>query len=159
MAQERSDVDSGLDPKKMAQYRCVINITWLSLMKHAMLVNKGQTKVKKTIESYFNSIDECQFAELSDCVMPDRIVAYGWVLGFIPAHKVLDVYVLSFVYSCFICGLKVVWCGILAFSMIYLILDWMRRVELWCNLSILLSGSWRSMFTSYASFGGSHKLG
>jgi len=40
MAQERSDVDSGLDPKKMAQYRCVINITWLPLMKHAMLVKK-----------------------------------------------------------------------------------------------------------------------
>ena len=41
MAQERSDVNSGLDPKKMAQYRCVINITWLPLMKHAMLVKKG----------------------------------------------------------------------------------------------------------------------
>ena len=26
--------------KKMAQYRCVINITWLPLMKHAMLVKK-----------------------------------------------------------------------------------------------------------------------
>ena len=30
----------GLDPKKMTQYRCVINITWLPLMKHAMLVKK-----------------------------------------------------------------------------------------------------------------------
>ena len=49
MAQERSDVDSGLDPKKMAQYRCVINITSLSLMKHAMLVKKGHAKVKMTI--------------------------------------------------------------------------------------------------------------
>ena len=47
MAQERSDVDSGLDPKIMAQYRCVINITWLPLMKHAMLIKKGQTKVKR----------------------------------------------------------------------------------------------------------------
>ena len=44
--------------KKMDQYRCVINITWLSLMKHAMLVKKGQTKVKKTIGSCFNSIDK-----------------------------------------------------------------------------------------------------
>ena len=26
--------------EKMTQYRCVINITWLSLMKHAMLVKK-----------------------------------------------------------------------------------------------------------------------
>ena len=51
MAQERSDVDSGLDPKKMAQYRCVINITWLTLMKHAILIKKGQAKVKKTIRS------------------------------------------------------------------------------------------------------------
>ena len=56
MAQERSDVDSGLDPKK-AQYRCVINITWLPLMKHAMLVKKWQTKVKRTIGFCFNSID------------------------------------------------------------------------------------------------------
>ena len=47
MTQERSDVDSGLDPKKMAQYRCVINITWLALMKHAMLVKKWQSKLKK----------------------------------------------------------------------------------------------------------------
>ena len=57
MAQERSDVDSGLDTKKMAQYRCVINITWLHLMKHAMLVKKWQDKVKRTIGSCFNSID------------------------------------------------------------------------------------------------------
>ena len=57
MAQERSDVDSGLDPKKMAQYRCVINITWLPLMKHAMLVKKKQAKVKRTIGSCFDSID------------------------------------------------------------------------------------------------------
>ena len=60
MAQERSDVNSGLDPKIMAQYRCVINITWLPLMKHAMLVKKKHTKVKKTIESCFNSIDKTQ---------------------------------------------------------------------------------------------------
>ena len=57
MVQERSDVDSGLDPKNMAQYRCVINITWLSLMKHAMLVKKGHAKIKKIIGSCFNSID------------------------------------------------------------------------------------------------------
>ena len=57
MAQERSDVDSRLNPKKIAQYRCVINITWLSLMKHAILVKKRQTKVKKTIGSCFNNTD------------------------------------------------------------------------------------------------------
>ena len=57
MVQERSDVDSGLDPKKMVQYRCVINITWLPLMKHAMLVKKMQAKVKRTIGACFNSID------------------------------------------------------------------------------------------------------
>ena len=56
MAQERSDVDTGLDPEKMAQYRCVINITWLPLMKHAMLVKKWHAKVKMTIGSCFNSI-------------------------------------------------------------------------------------------------------
>ena len=28
------------ESKKMTQYRCVINITWLPLMKHAMLVKK-----------------------------------------------------------------------------------------------------------------------
>ena len=61
MAQERSDVDSGLDPKKMAQYRCVINITWLPLMKHAMLVKKGQDKVIMTIGYCFNSIDILRF--------------------------------------------------------------------------------------------------
>ena len=57
MVQERSDVDSGLDPKNMAQYRCVINITWLPLMKHAMLVKKEHAKIKKIIGSCFNSID------------------------------------------------------------------------------------------------------
>ena len=57
MAQERSDVDSGLDQKKKAQYRCVINITWLPLIKHAMLVKKGHNKVKRTIGSCFNSLD------------------------------------------------------------------------------------------------------
>ena len=49
MVQKRSDVDSGLDPKIMAQYRYVINIIWLPLMKQAMLVKK-HAKVKKTIE-------------------------------------------------------------------------------------------------------------
>ena len=57
MAQERSDVDIGLDPEKMAQYKYVINITWLPLMKHAMLAKKGQAKVKMTIEFCFNSIN------------------------------------------------------------------------------------------------------
>ena len=40
MTQERSEMDSELDPKKMIQYICVINITWLPLMKHTMLVKK-----------------------------------------------------------------------------------------------------------------------
>ena len=57
MAQERSYVNSGLDPKKIAQYKCVINFTWLPLIRHAMLVKKRHAKIKRIIGSWFNSID------------------------------------------------------------------------------------------------------
>ena len=54
--------------EKMVQYRCVINITWLRLMKYAMLVKKWHDKIERTIGSWFNSIDRLS-AGLSILVM------------------------------------------------------------------------------------------